>query len=48
MEKENLKEQIRSLLIADLDEKITLLYKEIASTQESRNADTKSSAGDKY
>jgi len=48
MEKEKLKEQIRSQLIAGLDEKITLLHKEIASTQESRNADTKSSAGDKY
>ena len=48
MEKEKLKEQIRSQLITDLDEKITLLHKEIASTQESRNADTKSSAGDKY
>ena len=42
------KQLIYSKILNILDNKIEILKKEIESTKESRNNDTKSSAGDKY
>ncbi len=45
---EGFKELIYNKIICDLDAKIEVIKGAIATTKESRNNDTKSSAGDKY
>lgn len=48
MDKQKIKQQIFSRLMETLDEKIAIAKREIESATESRNSDTKSSAGDKF
>jgi len=43
-----LKGLVYNKILADLDRKIEVIQSAIASAKESRNSDTKSSAGDKY
>jgi len=48
MDKQKIKQQIFSRLMETLDEKIAIAKREIESATESRNSNTKSSAGDKF